>query len=321
MAKVSVIVPVYGVEHYIERCSRSLLEQSLDDIEYIFIDDCTPDDSINILKSALNDYPNRQSQVRIITMPTNSGQAIVRKKGIEIATGEYIIHCDSDDFVERDIYQRLYNKATQDNLDIVLCDYFEGEKNKWTHKRGSSSNPTDIVVDSLMLSHPAALWNKLVCKKIAKHSAIQYPEFNMAEDLALTTQYALLAKRIGYIPEPLYYYERHPNSILGNRTPEALIEKQKQFVANFKIAENIIEKNGLDKYYKKEILHEKTFIKNYILPAVTNRKSTAIWRSTFKEINFKSPFSSIFTIRERMNFIICLIGLYPLYKMIVNRNA
>ena len=81
MPKVSVIIPVYGVEKYIERCARSLFEQTLDDIEYLFIDDCTPDRSIEVLKSILEEYPNRKEQVIIHRMEQNSGQAAVRKWG------------------------------------------------------------------------------------------------------------------------------------------------------------------------------------------------------------------------------------------------
>lgn len=321
MYKVSVIIPVFNVEEFIERCSRSLFEQSLDDIEYIFIDDCSPDNSINILQSVLKDYPNRHNQVRIITMPTNSGQAAVRKKGIEIATGEYIIHCDSDDFVDKDMYKNLYEEATKRNLDILVCDYFEGNDRGWIQKQGSSSKPTDIIIDSLLLSHIASLCNKLVRNHVVKDSKIVYPDYSMAEDLALSSQYALLASHIGYLAKPLYYYVRRDSSTLGNRTSEALLDKQRQFVSNFKIVENVIKINGLEKYYENGILHEKTFIKNYILPAVTNRRNTAIWCDTFKEVNSKVPFSSIFTIRERINFIVCLIGLYPFYNKIVHKNG
>ena len=81
MPKVSVIVPVYGVEKYMERCARSLFEQTLDDIEYLFIDDCTPDRSIEILQQVLEEYPHRKPQVTIHRMEQNSGQAAVRKWG------------------------------------------------------------------------------------------------------------------------------------------------------------------------------------------------------------------------------------------------
>ena len=96
MPKVSVLVPVYGVEKYIERCARSLFEQTLDDMECIFVDDCTPDDSMQVLVKILSEYPRRKEQVKIIHHETNQGLPAARQSGLKIATGEYIAHCDSD---------------------------------------------------------------------------------------------------------------------------------------------------------------------------------------------------------------------------------
>ena len=102
--KVSVIIPVYNVEKYIERCARSLLEQSLKDIEYIFVDDCSPDNSITMLENILKEYPERQPLVKILFHEPNRGLAYTRQEGVDAAKGEYIIHCDSDDWVEPEMY-------------------------------------------------------------------------------------------------------------------------------------------------------------------------------------------------------------------------
>ena len=103
MPKVSVIVPVYGVERYMERCARSLFEQTLDDIEFIFVDDCSPDRSLDILNEVLEEYVDRQLQTQIVRLDQNGGLPNARKVGLRLATGNYIIHCDSDVWVERDM--------------------------------------------------------------------------------------------------------------------------------------------------------------------------------------------------------------------------
>ena len=133
MPKVSVIIPIYSVEKYIEKCAHSLFKQTLDDIEYIFIDDCTPDHSIEIIKDVLEQYPHRKKQTRIVRMPMNSGIGAVRKHGIQLATGDYIIHCDSDDWVDVTMYENMYKKALEENLDIVFCDYYETDR--FNHKK------------------------------------------------------------------------------------------------------------------------------------------------------------------------------------------
>ena len=126
--KVSVLVPVYGVEKYIERCARSLFEQTMKDgIEFIFTDDCTRDRSIEILEKVVEEYPERKSQVKIIHHEKNQGLVSARVTGLKEAVGEYVIHCDSDDWVEREMYEIMYRQAKDTDSDIVVCDFLEGD--------------------------------------------------------------------------------------------------------------------------------------------------------------------------------------------------
>ena len=133
MPKVSVIIPIYGVEKYIERCARSLFEQTLDDIEFIFIDDCSPDKSVEILKTILDEYKQiintRKWAISIEKMPINSGLPAVRKYGVKMANGEYIVHCDSDDWIDSRMLNKMYQKGKEYNADIVVCDYFKSDGN------------------------------------------------------------------------------------------------------------------------------------------------------------------------------------------------
>ena len=119
MIKVSVIVPVYKVEAFIGRCIRSLIEQTLQETEFIIVDDCTPDDSISVVQKIIRDYPERKRQFKIIRHDVNKGLPAARNSGLAIATGEYIFHCDSDDFVEREMLEQLYQTAKKGDADIV----------------------------------------------------------------------------------------------------------------------------------------------------------------------------------------------------------
>ena len=109
VVKISVIVPIYNVRLYIERCVRSLMEQTLENIEFIFVNDCTPDDSMDILHHVLKEYPKRRKQIKIIEHETNRGISAVRNTGLKNATGQYIIYCDSDDWVEKNMYPKIRN--------------------------------------------------------------------------------------------------------------------------------------------------------------------------------------------------------------------
>ena len=121
---VSVIVPIYNVEKFIARCVKSLMEQSLDRVEYIFIDDATPDNSIVILKEVLSYYPQRSLHCQIIKHEKNNGLPAARNTGLSLAKGQYIFHCDSDDFVEHDMLKFMYEKAVETQADIVWSDWY-----------------------------------------------------------------------------------------------------------------------------------------------------------------------------------------------------
>ena len=123
MKTISIIIPVYGVEKYIEKCVRSLFEQTYENLEYIFVNDCTKDSSMEILKTVLSEYPDRISNVTIINNEKNIGQSGSRKKGILAANGHYMIHCDSDDWVDLDYYEKIAKKAEETDADIICCDY------------------------------------------------------------------------------------------------------------------------------------------------------------------------------------------------------
>lgn len=119
---VSVIIPVYNVARYIEKCAESIFSQTLHNLEIIFVDDCSPDNSVEIIENVLTKYPQRKATTSIIRLPSNSGVATARKEGILRSSGEYIIHCDGDDWVDPDLYSTLYRKAKELNADVAICD-------------------------------------------------------------------------------------------------------------------------------------------------------------------------------------------------------
>lgn len=313
MPEISVIIPVYGVEKYIERCARSLFEQTLEDLEYIFVDDCSFDDSITILKQVVEDYPLRKSQIKIISMPLNSGIAAARKKGIENSTGNYLIHCDSDDWVDNDMYESLLNKAKEDGSDIVICDYIEemGEKKIYRN----ALDGCDLCA-SVLLSN-ASLWNRLVHRDCVFAEDIVYPKEDIAEDCALFFQYATKSRKYSYIKKAYYHYVRRNDSILGVRTFGKLLERQKATESNFSIILDCIRRNGLENRYKNEVIHQSLYIKNIILPVLAdNNRYLNEWKLTCKETNPRVIFCNRISVKEKMNYLVTYLGLYPFYKKI-----
>lgn len=215
MPKVSVIIPVYGVERYIERCARSLFEQTLDDIEYIFVDDCTPDKSIKVLQTVFEEYRLRFAEekkvMRIAKMPTNSGLTAVRRHGSQLANGDYVIHCDSDDWVDVDLYEKMYKEAVRSGADIVVCpirdEYIDHGHTRTSCKLPASSK--QVVKNWWQSSVGMFCWNKLVKRKIFTNNDIKpFEGINMWEDNGLMLRVFYYANSLSQIEGPVYHYNQ-----------------------------------------------------------------------------------------------------------------
>lgn len=228
--KVSVLVPVYGVANFIERCARSLFSQTmLDDIEYIFVNDGTPDRSMEILDKVIADFPHRRHQIRIINHERNRGLAAARVTAVLAAKGDYVAHCDSDDWVEPNMYAAMYNAAIRDNADIVICDFIE-EKAVGSHVvEQHLLRPSGKTVESVFLYELAAeslspfLWNRMIRRSFYIDNRFFADErIGFCEDLAVTIPMHLCTEQVTLIHEPLYHYNMM-NS--GSMTREKSLKK------------------------------------------------------------------------------------------------
>ena len=207
---VSVIIPVYGVERYIERCARSLFGQTmLNGIEFIFIDDHTPDRSIEILRNTLKEYPERYAQVTILTHSVNKGLASTRKTGVRAARGEYIIHCDSDDWVEPDMYRLMYKEAKRADADIVVCNYInEYQNTSETVIQDFSPVKRNQLVDLLNWRLHSMVWMRMFRRSFYVKFGMDTPDINRGEDYPVSFLAHALSSSVHYVGLPLYHYNR-----------------------------------------------------------------------------------------------------------------
>ncbi len=310
MPKVSVIVPIYGVEKYIERCARSLFEQTLDDIEYIFIDDCTKDASIKVLKSVLQEYPKRMLQTKIVTMPTNCGLAAVRRHGIQLASGDYIIHCDSDDWVDVNMYKSMYEKAIASNSDIVICDFFSTD--------GIHHNPIKACYETsydkaiLKMLQGKGYWstcNKLISSKL--YEKIEYyPKANTGEDMVLIIQLMYYSCKISYIPCPFYYYMINESSIIRSKSKESIINRFTQAVDNTYILEQFIYNHLKGYKYSLALDFIKFKHRNFITPILSDYQCYKLWIKTFPDLFFKIWYNPNICLKVKIKFYLAVFRLY-----------
>ncbi len=208
--KVSILVPVYGVERFIQRCARSLFNQTYDNIEYIFVDDKTPDRSIELLMDIVKEFHNRKNSVKIIEHDINRGLAAARNTGVSNATGFFLMHVDSDDYIEPETVKLAVDELVKNNADIVSFGCFR----KYTHKTIIQIPPSfkdgkDMCLRFLRKKDVnVGVWGRMYRRSLYVNNNIKTLEgFNMAEDFQVTPRLAYYASKVAVIKKPLYHYD------------------------------------------------------------------------------------------------------------------
>lgn len=215
MAKVSIVVPVYRVEKYIDRCMQSLVNQTLEDIEIILVDDGSPDNCPFICDT----YAKNDSRIKVVHKD-NGGLSDARNAGLEVATGEYVAFVDSDDYTSIEAYETLYYKAKETNADIVYAGFTmhnsDGTENKcfvldntWDNKEIISFLKSMIFdtkpdIDTIWMS----VWNGIYKRNIIEKNNIRFLSEReyLSEDILFHTMLIPLCRKIVCIPETFYHY-------------------------------------------------------------------------------------------------------------------
>ena len=207
--KVSVIVPVYNTELYVERAIISLMEQTLDDVQFIIIDDGSKDNSLTIIKQVVARYPGREAQVTLISRE-NRGVAATRAQGMDLVTGDYVIHLDSDDWAERNWLEVMYTKAINGNADVVVCDYYTVFRNRQSiFKQDVPKNNIDCVKNLLLSKISNSNCDKLVKRTIFSENNINFHVgYDMGEDFLVTFLILCNSNIIIHHSDGLYFYNK-----------------------------------------------------------------------------------------------------------------
>lgn len=260
--KVSILVPVYGVEKYIEKCAHSLFTQTFKNIEFIFVDDCTQDSSIFILEKVLSLYPDRIQSTKIIKHEQNSGVGASRSTAINAASGEYIIFVDSDDYIELDMIELMYDKAVEISADIVFCQIINEYAN------GKSCIFSDISFKNKIEYVNSSFSQPSLCNKLLKREIIQTHDLklvagiNYGEDLSFTPKMIYYSNVFGAIEKPLYHYVQYN---LNSYTREFSDENLSQTFIVIEMLNGFFEKKSDSYLYKESLLLLKAIRKAKVL--------------------------------------------------------
>ncbi|MGD6776285.1 glycosyltransferase family 2 protein [Sutcliffiella horikoshii] len=221
---VSIVVPIYNVERYINRCVDSLLSQTYSNLEIILVNDESPDNCPEICE----EYSKIDNRVKVIHKK-NGGLSDARNAGMEIANGDYIIFIDSDDYVEQNMVEKALNAAESSNSEVVIwsffADYVDENENLLKsiisdHKPGvfSRDDFKDLKIEKKLIGNLGYAWNKMYNRHFLNENNFKFTKgLSLVEDIVFNSSVLSICKKIVFIGDPLVHYMQRPRETLGNK--------------------------------------------------------------------------------------------------------
>ena len=286
---ISIIIPVYQVENYIERCIKSVINQTYKDIEIILVDDGSTDNSGHIC----DDYSIKDSRIKVLHI-NNGGVAKARKLGLEHSTGDFIVFIDSDDYIPENSILSMNEYRIKHNLDIVIGAFNICNDNSYKYIPIQDEIITQKEYIKRLLLHKSnpAPWGKLYSKYLFSDNS--FPQLVKGEDYLMNLEIALRVKSVGYIDSPVYnYYQRNDSVIHLHKTNHNYEKKYNQ------LAREIINRTKTFNYNEREFL---TFTLNQLYTIFINKSelnSNDEWIKNVKSISkkYKLTFKEYITIK------------------------
>lgn len=230
---VSLVLPVYGVENYIEQCAKSMFEQTYSNIEYIFVDDKTQDASIDKLERVMKDYPERSKQVNIVRKPKNEGLPQARRTGMEFVHGQYIMHLDSDDWADKDMVSDMVQEAELHHADIVYSDYYINKGANFQEQNLFSNTTVNSGIELMKAIFEGCangcIWGKMYRNELFK--GIEYSKGFVFEDMVMNIQLIPFASKVVHISKPYYHYRIFLKPTSSDKLNSAL--QNISYIANY----------------------------------------------------------------------------------------
>lgn len=260
---VSVVVPMYNAEKYIIQCAESLFNQTLQNIEFIFVNDCSQDSTLEKLGEVIEKYNNLKDNIKFYCNDMNRGSGYTRAKGLKLATGIYTIQIDSDDWVELDMCEKLYHKAIDFNADIVSSNFFMNyPDHQILIEQNSAEDPIKNFEGILLGTMHGSFCNKLVKRSLYYDNNIFPPtNFSLFEDKITTLQLYYNAKVVKHVDEAFLHYRQFQGSMTSGISRKHVDDTIKFITAldDFFITRNI-KFDYLDYLNAAILYHKKIFL-------------------------------------------------------------
>lgn len=307
---VSVVVPVYNAEKYITRCADSLLKQTLDEVEIVFVEDGSIDNSLRLLYGIRDEFQSGNTSIRVFPMEKNVGQAAARLYGINMARGKYIAFCDIDDWIDCQMLNRMYSSAVENSADVVICDFIRSNGIEENLYKGVLKEARPRVLKDIVRQRIAGS----LCNKLFKHTlfdnCILYPQENMGEDLVLSFQLIWYASKIVYIPEPYYYYSINQDSTTMSRQKDSSVRRFMSADKNVKLLTRFLQDKGELGDYRRDLDVLRFKQRNLLLPDIKDHRVYSIWKDSYTDLNYKALWMRYLPLRSKARFYLTMFGCY-----------
>lgn len=301
--KVSILIPVYKAEKYIERCLQTVLSQTYKNLEIIIVDDASPDSSMAIAEKLIQQAANT-FDIKILHNKKNQGIATVRNMLLDHATGDYILFVDSDDYIETDAIESLVNIADETSCDIVRCGYFEvkGNNIRAINQR-PWSNKTDLLKQHIKAWNSIeAMWQLFIRRSLIENHRIRFAEgVNASEDHLMMIKLYFYANSIVNLEKPVYYYRKDNMQSVTHVNPKAFHDSMYKGMDN---AIKFLKDNGVYETYRDEVLTRTFLTKQTFLLNKENRDIDLYitthpeCNSYFRKFNYNRSHKILFRLAE-----------------------
>ena len=247
--------------------------------------------------------------------------------GLRQATGDYIIHVDSDDWVEPNYAELLYNKAKETEADIVVCDFYIDKSNESKVIYSLPDDEGDVGErlrdNTLNRQCFPTLWIRLFRRRLFYENEIVWPKYGMSEDVTIILQATYYAKKLAYLNVPLYHYWRNENSYSQLKDEMSIYKRFYSAKGNIDILNKFMRQKGISAKYASGIIFGEIEVRNYLIPLLNKPKYWWKHISTYPEINLIFLFPNKYynpPLRKRLRMLITLLGLYPLLSKVIGEK-
>ena len=258
---------------------------------------------MDVLREVMLKYPQRAATVKVLEKPHNEGVPAARRNGLELAEGEYVIHCDSDDRMEPDMLETMYREARLHDADGVVCGWMRGDIPAHTKYTRTGENLRDFILEDIVaVGEMQALW-RYMFKRDVYSRGVEFPLYNQGEDQTLLVELAYHSKSIYCVTKPLYHWLYYPESITHADSVSAARRRFEEACANACRVESFLAGKGMKERYASGLVALKLNAMFFMRPLLREGAGIGEWRKAFPEIKGKVLCNKSITFTHQIEYL------------------